>query len=229
MPPRRRPPRGGSRTELPPLKIVRKILLLQLAYYVTATALILFTTVVYGTPFSLDLVFSWNAVRGDTTIGWMLGLVWILSSGIGAIFLLLLVSRSKLIPDFALTLHFVHLIATTLYSHSVPANWLWWGLQGASAAFMTFLGIWACRWRELQPISFGGIGGGTSTGGAGGSAAGGGGGETQAGEEESFSFSLSTGRGRGRGLGGVGGAGAGGSSSGGDEYELVEMKGEGAV
>ncbi|TPR10007.1 hypothetical protein CAN33_0054315 [Aspergillus niger] len=200
MPPRRRAPRAGSRTDLPPLKIVRKILLLQVAYYVTATALILFTTVVYGTPFSLDLVFSWNALRGDTTIGWMLGLVWLLTSGIGVIFLLLLVARSKLIPDFALTLHFLHLIATTLYTHSVPANWLWWGLQGASAAFMTFLGIWACRWRELQPIS---------------------GGEAQSGAGGEESFSLSRGRGRGRGLRD--------SSSGGDEYEMVEMKGDAAV
>ncbi|CAK42841.1 protein SYS1 [Aspergillus awamori] len=220
MPPRRRAPRAGSRTDLPPLKIVRKILLLQVAYYVTATALILFTTVVYGTPFSLDLVFSWNALRGDTTIGWMLGLVWLLTSGIGVIFLLLLVARSKLIPDFALTLHFLHLIATTLYTHSVPANWLWWGLQGASAAFMTFLGIWACRWRELQPISFGGIGGGSSSGG-GISAGASGGGEAQSGAGGEESFSLSRGRGRGRGLRD--------SSSGGDEYEMVEMKGDAAV
>ncbi|GKZ75739.1 integral membrane protein of the Golgi [Aspergillus niger] len=220
MPPRRRAPRAGSRTDLPPLKIVRKILLLQVAYYVTATALILFTTVVYGTPFSLDLVFSWNALRGDTTIGWMLGLVWLLTSGIGVIFLLLLVARSKLIPDFALTLHFLHLIATTLYTHSVPANWLWWGLQGASAAFMTFLGIWACRWRELQPISFGGIGGGSSSGG-GISAGASGGGEAQSGADGEESFSLSRGRGRGRGLRD--------SSSGGDEYEMVEMKGDAAV
>ncbi|GAQ43184.1 integral membrane protein of the Golgi [Aspergillus tubingensis] len=219
MPPRRRAPRAGSRTDLPPLKIVRKILLLQVAYYVTATALILFTTVVYGTPFSLDLVFSWNALRGDTTIGWMLGLVWLLTSGIGAIFLLLLVARSKLIPDFALTLHFLHLIATTLYTHSVPANWLWWGLQGASAAFMTFLGIWACRWRELQPISFGGIGGGSSNSGT--SAGASGGGEAQSGAGEEESFSLSRGRGRGRGLRD--------SSSAGDEYEMVEMKGDAAV
>ena len=72
------------------------------------------------------------------------------------ILLLLLVSRSKLIPDFALTIHFVHLIATSLYTHSIPGNWLWWGLQCTSAALMTFLGMWACQWRELQPISFGG-------------------------------------------------------------------------
>lgn len=78
MPARRRPP-AGSRTELPPLKIIRKILLLQAAYYVCATVLILFTTVVYGAPFSFNLVFGWDSLRGDTTIGWMLGLVWMLN------------------------------------------------------------------------------------------------------------------------------------------------------
>lgn len=80
MPPRRRAPPAGARTDLPPLKIIRKIVLLQLAYYVTAAVLILFTTVVYGTAFSLDLVLSWDALRGDTTIGWILGLVWMLNS-----------------------------------------------------------------------------------------------------------------------------------------------------
>lgn len=78
MPGRRRLP-AGSRTDLPPLHIIRKILLLQAAYYVCATVLILFTTVVYGTPFSLDLVFGWDYLRGDTTVGWMMGLVWMLN------------------------------------------------------------------------------------------------------------------------------------------------------
>ncbi|KAF7587007.1 hypothetical protein BBP40_007873 [Aspergillus hancockii] len=159
MPPRRRAPPAGARTELPPLKIVRKIFLLQLAYYVSATTLILFTTLVYGTPFSLDLILNWESLRGDTTIGWMLGLVWMLNSLAGIIFLLVLVVRSKLIPDFSLTIHFIHLIATSLYTHSIPSNLLWWGLQCASAALMTFGGMWACQWRELKPISFGGVAG----------------------------------------------------------------------
>lgn len=84
---------------------------------------------------------------------------------------------------------------------------------------MTFLGIWACRWRELQPISFGGIGGGSSNSGT--SAGASGGGEAQSGAGEEESFSLSRGRGRGRGLRD--------SSSAGDEYEMVEMKGDAAV
>jgi hypothetical protein len=58
--------------------------------------------------------------------------------------------------DFALTIHFLHLVVTSLYTHAVPTYWFWWGLQAASAGLMASLGIWACQWRELRPISFGG-------------------------------------------------------------------------
>lgn len=86
------------------------------------------------------------------------------------ILLLLLVARSKLVPDFALTLHLIHLLATSCYSRSVPANWLWWALQAASAGLMVVGGVWSCRWRELRPIAFGkgGKEGGGGGGGAGG-------------------------------------------------------------
>jgi protein SYS1 len=81
MPPRRRkPPRAGALTDLPPLKIVRSIVLLQLSYYVIATLIILFTTLVAGQRFHLALIFDWRTVRGDNTVGWMLGIVWLLVS-----------------------------------------------------------------------------------------------------------------------------------------------------
>jgi hypothetical protein len=73
-----------------------------------------------------------------------------------AVALTVLISRSKLIPDFALTLHFLHLLVVSFYSHSVPRNLLWWILQLCSAAFMTALAMYACQYRELQPINFGG-------------------------------------------------------------------------
>ncbi|OJJ39097.1 hypothetical protein ASPWEDRAFT_36820 [Aspergillus wentii DTO 134E9] len=207
MPPRRRAPPAGARTDLPPLRIIRQILLLQVAYYVIATALILFTTAVYGTVFSIDLILSWDSLRGDTTLGWMLGLVWMLNSFICVIFLLLLVSRSKLIPDFALTIHFLHLIATSLYTHSIPGNLLWWGLQFASAAFMTFFGMWACQWRELRPISFGGHAQPTGASSS----------QPQAeGTDDGQEVSVSRGRGRGRDV-----------RAASDEYEMVHMKGMG--
>ncbi len=80
---RRRPPRPGALTELPPLKILSQILLLQAIWYLAGTLLILFTALVAGKHFSFDLVLSWRALRGDTTVGWMLGLVWLLNSLIG--------------------------------------------------------------------------------------------------------------------------------------------------
>jgi hypothetical protein len=80
---RRRPPRPGALTELPPLKILTQIVLLQAIWYLAATALILFTALVAGKKFSFDLVLNWRSLRGDTTVGWMLGLVWLLNSVIG--------------------------------------------------------------------------------------------------------------------------------------------------
>lgn len=72
------------------------------------------------------------------------------------IFLLLFVARSKLVPDFALTIHFLHLLIVTFYTRAIPSRLFWWGLQAASAALMTSLGMWACQWRELKPLAFGG-------------------------------------------------------------------------
>jgi protein SYS1 len=69
--------------------------------------------------------------------------------------ILLFISRSKLVPDFALTIHFLHLLITSLYTGSLPTNLLWWALEGASAALMIVTGVWVCRYREMQPISFG--------------------------------------------------------------------------
>lgn len=80
-----------------------------------------------------------------------------------------MIVRSKLVPDFALTLHGIHLGLVSVYSGSLPRNALWWGLNGASALLMTVGGVWSCRWRELRPISFGAHdvgGGGAGAGGA---------------------------------------------------------------
>jgi ABC-type nickel/cobalt efflux system permease component RcnA len=89
------------------------------------------------------------------------------------------------------------LVVTSLYCHAVPMNMFWWALQICSTTLMTSLGIWACRWRELRPISFGGRGASTTAGGT----------EAQDVEE----VGQSRGRGRGRGRDGAG------------EYEMVGM------
>ncbi|KAI9673763.1 MAG: hypothetical protein M1829_004000 [Trizodia sp. TS-e1964] len=155
MPPRRRrPPRAGLLAELRPLKILTQIVLLQVLYYTSATLLLLFSTLVAGHPFTPSLVFGASAISSRSTTGWMLAFVWMLNAFVTDISLLLLVSRSKLVPDFALTIHALHLLVVVAYE-GVPREWLWWGLQVASAGLMVALGVWSCQWREMQPINFG--------------------------------------------------------------------------
>ncbi|KAI1868054.1 uncharacterized protein JN550_006542 [Neoarthrinium moseri] len=199
MPRRRKPPRSGAIAELPPLRIAGQIAALQGIYYATALVLMLFMSLVAGTGFNLDLVFGWGALRGDTTMGWLVGVVALVA----------LIARSKLIPDFALTLHFVHLVVVYFYTGLLPRYGMWWMTMLVSCAGTVALGIWGCRWRELQPIMFGGAGRSTNEQGAAenGHAAGG---EVTGDEEMGFS----RGRGRGRGRDGAG------------EYEMVGLKPE---
>ncbi|CAD6504893.1 BgTH12-00394 [Blumeria graminis f. sp. triticale] len=152
---RRRPPRAGALNELPPRKILTQIIALQLIYYSSAFALILFSALVAGEHFSLDLILDWQNLRGDTTVGWMLSMVWMLNSIVGVVAILVLIHRSKFVLDFSLTLHAIHFLTVSFYTRSLPRNALWWALQTASAAMMTVLGMWSCQRRELKPISFG--------------------------------------------------------------------------
>lgn len=82
----RRPPRPGALQTLSPLRILTQILLLQTLHYASAIALILLTALAAGKPFSLDLVLSWRSLRGDTTVGWTLGLCWVMCAGAGYVF-----------------------------------------------------------------------------------------------------------------------------------------------
>ena len=77
MPRRRRPPRSGAIGELPPLRILGQIAALQGIYYAVAFVLMLFTSLVAGTRFSLDMVLGWASLRGDTTHGWLIAFVWL--------------------------------------------------------------------------------------------------------------------------------------------------------
>lgn len=171
---RRRPPRPGALADLSPSRILKQIALLQFFYYGVAIVLIVFTTFVAGRHPNAEAILDWRELRGDVTTGWTLALCWLLGSLITYVVLmldpqvpiansahsvipiLLLIARSKLVPDFALTIHFIHLIVTSLYTHVIPDTLYWWLVQGASAALMVSLGMWACQWRELQPMAFGG-------------------------------------------------------------------------
>ncbi|KAL0936976.1 uncharacterized protein CTRU02_209192 [Colletotrichum truncatum] len=195
MPRRRKPPRPGALADLPPLRIASQIAALQGLYYAAALVLMLFTALVAGTGFTLDLVFGWEAVRGDTTQGWLSAFVWVLDGGFCmAVAIIILISRSKLVPDFALTLHGLHLVISSVYTGRVPRNTMWWGTMATSAAICVALAIWGSRYRELKPISFGGHAASASTANAPEAQQNG----AAADEEEGVGFSRGRGRGRGR-------------------------------
>lgn len=108
----------------------------------------------------------------------MLSFVWVINSVVGYVFpsliicsmivkrklltsnsimaIMFFIHRSKLVLDFALTIHAIHLLCTSFYSHSIPQNTLWWALQLTTAATLTVGGTAACQWIELRPMSFGG-------------------------------------------------------------------------
>lgn len=136
-----------------------------------------------------------------------------------AVAMVMIVIRSKLVLDFGLTTHFIHLVVVCLYTGQVPRNIFWWIAMAVSSAVGVSLGVWGCQYRELRPVFFGGGGAGAgnnnssnNNNNANGSAAGGGEGSSQAadGDEEQ---GFSRGRGRGRGRDGAG------------EYEMVKMNG----
>ncbi|KAI1088588.1 integral membrane protein S linking to the trans Golgi network-domain-containing protein [Rostrohypoxylon terebratum] len=210
---RRKPPRAGAINELPPLRILGQIAALQSIYYAVALVLMLFTSLVSGTRFGLDLVFGWASLRGDTTQGWLLGFIWLCCAGVTILAMVALIGRSKLVLDFALSLHFIHLVIVTLYTGFIPRNVAWWTTMLVSSAVTVVGGTYGCRWRELRPISFGGNAknGNNAEGNAESAAENGAAGIEQGDEEAGFS----RGRGRGRGRDGAG------------EYEMVGIQGTG--
>ncbi|KAK9457529.1 integral membrane protein S linking to the trans Golgi network-domain-containing protein [Dipodascopsis uninucleata] len=150
----RRPRTSRVIDSLAPSRLAKQIIVLQTLYYLTAAVLLIFTCLVSGTAFSLDLLFSWKTIRIDTTIGWTICLVWLLNNVFNVLYLTLFVGRSKLVWDFVLTIHGLNLLFTTLYSHHVPASLVWWVFQLVSIGAMVMLGIWTSRWRELRVMYF---------------------------------------------------------------------------
>ncbi|KAK0625218.1 integral membrane protein S linking to the trans Golgi network-domain-containing protein [Bombardia bombarda] len=207
MPRRRRPPRAGALTELPPLKLLAQIAALQGLYYAAALVLMCFTALVAGTGFSADLVFGWSAVRGDTTQGWLMGFIWVLDGGLlMSLAIILLIGRSKLVLDFSLSLHAIHLVVVTLYTGQLPFNTAWWLSMAAASAVSVALATWGCRYRELKPISFGGNGGGRANAAASrddGGESGAQGTDAPGGDDDDED-GFTRGRGRGRGRDGAG-------------------------
>lgn len=150
-------PELSSQDSLSPSKITIQIFLLQCFYYIIASILSFSISWLIGLNFSFDWVFSWTLVTLDNTLGWTIIGMWLFDSLLCVVFMTVIVGRSKLAWDFAVTIHAINLIVVWIYSGQFPSNITWWSVQVASSIVLVSLGTWSTRWKELRETFFEGI------------------------------------------------------------------------
>lgn len=138
---------------LAPKRLFTQIVTLQLAYYLLGLVMITFAVLILGLKWEPHYIFSWVDVRADTSLGWLLALLWLMDAMFSVLALVIIVGRSKLATDFGLTLYGLNFVVVTFYS-GLPRSWLWWVLQAVSACLTVYAGRWASQWRELQRTFF---------------------------------------------------------------------------
>lgn len=137
-----------------PSKLLFQIVLLQCFYYLMASVIFYLVSFLNGYDFKIDWIFLWELVESDNAMGLFLFAMWLLDSLLCVLFVTLVVGRSKLAWDFAVTIHIINLIVVWLYSGSFPTSILWWCLQVLSGTLLVALSTYLTRWSELRTVFF---------------------------------------------------------------------------
>lgn len=137
-----------------PLHIVFQIVLLQCFYYLTALIIFYLVALLNGYDFNVDWIFSWELVEPDNAMGITLFAMWLFDSLLCVLFVTIIVGRSKLAWDFAITVHIINLLAVWLYTGKFPTSLLWWCLQILSGVLLVTLSTYSTRWKELRTTFF---------------------------------------------------------------------------
>lgn len=137
-----------------PGKILIQILVLQCFYYLTALIIFYLVALLNGYDFSVDWIFSWELIEPDNAMGLILFVMWLVDTLLCVLFVTILVGRSKLAWDFAVTVHVVNLGVVLLYTGKFPTSLLWWCLQILSAVILVTLSTYSTRWKELRTTFF---------------------------------------------------------------------------
>lgn len=142
---------------LSPSKIALQIILLQIFYYTTASVLFFCWARLFGFELQIkNWLFSWEYINYGTTLGLSLCILWLLDSLICVLFLTVIVGRSKLAWDFAVTIHAINLIIVLITTGKLP-SFSWFVLQLLSSLILVFLSTWTTRWKELRDTFFEGL------------------------------------------------------------------------
>lgn len=152
-----RPSELFKQDSLSPSKITLQIILLQLFYYITASILFYSWAKLVGHTIEMgQWLFSDKYIDFTNGYGLSLSFLWLVDSLICVIFLTVIVGRSKLAWDFAITVHAINLVVVGLHTGGVPSM-PWFILQLFSSLILIFLGTWTSRWRELKDTFFEGM------------------------------------------------------------------------
>lgn len=140
-----------------PGKIIVQIILLQMFYYLTASTLFYCWAKICGYEIKLkQWLFTWQDIDFSNSFGISLSALWLIDSLICVFFLTIIVGRSKLAWDFAITIHAINLVVVWTHTGLFPSL-AWFILQFLSTLILVFLGTWITRWRELKDTFFEGM------------------------------------------------------------------------
>lgn len=137
-----------------PSKLLVQIILLQCFYYLSALVIFYMVASLNGYDFKIDWVFSWELVSSENALGLILFVLWLFDSLLCVLFVTVIVGRSKLAWDFAVTVHIINLIVVWLYTDKFPTSVLWWCLQILSGVLLVTLSTYSTRWKELRTTFF---------------------------------------------------------------------------
>jgi len=137
-----------------PSRLFFQIVVLQCFYYLTAIVLFFGVGWLNGYDFKFDWVFLWEMVTSDNALGLTLFCLWLFDSLLCVLFVTIIVGRSKLAWDFAITVHIVNLLVVWIYTSKFPISILWWCLQILSGVLLVVLSTYLTRWKELRTTFF---------------------------------------------------------------------------
>ncbi|ODV80499.1 uncharacterized protein CANTADRAFT_46276 [Suhomyces tanzawaensis NRRL Y-17324] len=146
---------GSHSTDInSPSKLLFQIIILQCFYYLSALVIFYLIASLNGYDFQIDWIFLWELVSLDNAMGLTLFSMWLFDSLLCVLFVTIIVGRSKLAWDFAITVHIINLLVVWLYTGHFPLSILWWCLQILSGVLLVTLSTYLTRWKELRTTFF---------------------------------------------------------------------------
>ena len=134
-------------------KLAAQIILLQIFYYFTALIVFFITAKLLGWDFHVDWIYTWSNISVENSFGLTLMFLWLLNTLFSVILITFFIGRSKLVWDFALTIHFINFLVVS-FASGFPKSVYWWLLQLVSVSVMMILGTYMARWIELRDTFF---------------------------------------------------------------------------